>query len=101
MRAWSCLSRCRRLCRSEWESARSSCAPVYLVVVRRSRWSGMRFSQDAILRAGGKKCRGLTAEMGEEPENQGEDCADDQAGDDGEVDGGVLAAVDDVAGKTA
>lgn len=39
--------------------------------------------------------------MIEEPKEQREDEAEDQAGDDGEVESGVLAAMNDVAGKTA
>ena len=38
--------------------------------------------------------------MREEPEEQSQDDADDQAGDDGEIESGVLAAMDDVAGET-
>jgi hypothetical protein len=45
--------------------------------------------------------RGLTTEMGEEPEDGREDDADDQAGDDGEIEGSVLAALNDVAGEAA
>lgn len=41
----------------------------------------------------------LTAEVGEEPENERKTEAEDEAGHDGEIEGGVLAAVDDVAGK--
>jgi hypothetical protein len=43
----------------------------------------------------------LAAEVREEPEEEGKAEAEEEAGDNGEVDGGVLAAVDDVAGKAA
>jgi hypothetical protein len=39
--------------------------------------------------------------MGEEPEKEGKSGAEDEAGDDGEIESGVFAAVDDVAGKFA
>jgi hypothetical protein len=39
--------------------------------------------------------------VGEEPENHGEDHAQDEAGDDGEIESGVLAAMNDVTGKAA
>jgi hypothetical protein len=39
--------------------------------------------------------------MSKEPEEQGEAEAEDEAGDDGKVEGGVFAAVDDVTGKAA
>ncbi len=45
--------------------------------------------------------RWLAAEIGDEPQDYGEDDADHEAGDDGEVEGGVFAAVDDVAGQAA
>jgi len=41
----------------------------------------------------------LAAEVREEPEEQGKCCAEDQAGDDREIEGGVFAAMDDVAGE--
>jgi len=44
---------------------------------------------------------GLAAEVGEEPEEQGETCAEKEAGDDGEIEGSVFAAMDEVAGKAA
>jgi hypothetical protein len=37
--------------------------------------------------------------VGEEPEEEGKCCAEDEAGDDGEIEGGVFAAMDDVAGE--
>jgi hypothetical protein len=43
----------------------------------------------------------LSAEMGEKPEEERKCEAEDEAGDDGEIEGGVFAAVDDVAGKFA
>jgi hypothetical protein len=39
--------------------------------------------------------------MGEEPEEEGKGGAEDEAGDDGEIEGGVFAAMDDVAGEFA
>jgi hypothetical protein len=39
--------------------------------------------------------------VGEEPEEQAQTDTEEQAGDDREIEGGVLAAVDDVAGETA
>ena len=39
--------------------------------------------------------------MGEEPEEERKAKAEEEAGDDGEIESGVLAAVDDVAGKAA
>jgi len=39
--------------------------------------------------------------MGEEPEEKGKCCAEDEAGDDREIEGGVFAAMDDVSGKFA
>lgn len=39
--------------------------------------------------------------MSKEPEEQGEAEAEGEAGDDGKVEGGVFAAVDDVSGETA
>jgi hypothetical protein len=39
--------------------------------------------------------------MGEEPEEQRKCGAEDKAGDDRKVEGGVFAAVDDIAGETA
>ena len=39
--------------------------------------------------------------MGEEPEEQRKCGAEDKAGDNGKVEGGVFAAVDDVAGQAA
>jgi hypothetical protein len=35
----------------------------------------------------------------EEPEEEGKCCAEDEAGDDREIEGGVFAAMDDVAGE--
>jgi hypothetical protein len=43
----------------------------------------------------------LAAEVGEEPENERKDKAEDQASHDGEIEGGVFAAVDDVARKSS
>ena len=43
----------------------------------------------------------LPAEMGEKPEQERKGEAENEAGDDGEIEGGVFAAVDDVAGETA
>jgi len=43
----------------------------------------------------------LAAEMGEEPEEERKAKAEEEACDDGEIESGVLAAVDDVAGKAA
>jgi hypothetical protein len=42
-----------------------------------------------------------TAEMGEEPEKQREKGAEEQAGNDGKVESGVFAAMDDVAGQSS
>jgi hypothetical protein len=39
--------------------------------------------------------------MSYEPEEDGEGSAEEQAGDDGEVEGGMFAAVDDIAGEAA
>ncbi len=44
---------------------------------------------------------GLAAEVGEEPEEEREGGAEEETRDDGEVEGGVFAAMDDVAGETA
>jgi hypothetical protein len=41
----------------------------------------------------------LTAEVGEKPEEEGQNDADDEASDDGEIERGVFAAMDDVAGE--
>ena len=41
----------------------------------------------------------LTAEVGDKPEEKGENYAEEKASNDGEVKRGVLAAVNDVAGK--
>jgi hypothetical protein len=43
----------------------------------------------------------LTAEVRKKPEEERERETEDEAGDDGEVEGGVLAAVDDVTGKAS
>jgi hypothetical protein len=43
----------------------------------------------------------LTAVVGEEPEEKRQSEAEDEAGDDGEIESGVFAAVDDVAGEAA
>jgi len=43
----------------------------------------------------------LFAEMSKEPEEERKANAEEEAGDDGEIKSGVLAAVDDVAGKAA
>ena len=43
----------------------------------------------------------LAAEVGEEPEEKRECCAENEAGDDGEVESCVFAAMDDVAGEFA
>ena len=43
--------------------------------------------------------RRLAAEVGDEPEEKRERGAEEKTGDDGKVEGGVFAAVDDVAGQ--
>jgi hypothetical protein len=43
----------------------------------------------------------LAAEKGKEPEEEGERGTENEASDDGEIESGVFAAVDDVAGKFA
>jgi len=43
----------------------------------------------------------LTAEMGEEPEEERKSGAENEAGDDGEIESCVLATMNDVAGKFA
>jgi hypothetical protein len=43
----------------------------------------------------------LAAEVGEKPKEQAYADAEDQAGHDREIEGGVLATMDDVAGETA
>ena len=43
----------------------------------------------------------LTVEMGEEPEQQAQSEAEENAGDDGKVERSVFAAIDDVAGQAA
>jgi hypothetical protein len=43
----------------------------------------------------------LAAEMGEEPEEQRKPKAEEEAGDDREIESGVLAAVEDIAGNAA
>jgi hypothetical protein len=48
-----------------------------------------------------KSVVGLTAEAGEKPEEERKSGAENQASDDGEIESGVLAAVDNVAGKAA
>jgi hypothetical protein len=45
--------------------------------------------------------QGLAAEVGEEPEEQAYTDAEGQAGHDREIEGGVFATMDDVAGETA
>jgi len=50
----------------------------------------------------GGKIRGrLAAEAGEKPEEKGQGGAEEKAGDDWEVESGVFATVDDIAGKSA
>ena len=44
---------------------------------------------------------GSAAEVGEEPEEEREGGAEKEAGDDREVESGVIAAMDDVAGEAA
>jgi hypothetical protein len=69
-------------------------------------WSG---SPQPFAGAQGKKAvphnqglaAGSAAEVGEEPEEEREGDAEDEAGDDGEVKRSMLAAMDDVAGKFA
>jgi hypothetical protein len=41
----------------------------------------------------------LTAEVGKEPEEEGKRGAENEASDDGEIERGVFAAMDDVAGE--
>jgi hypothetical protein len=43
----------------------------------------------------------LATKMGEEPEGEREDETENEAGDDGEVEGGVFTAMNDVAGEAA
>lgn len=43
----------------------------------------------------------LATEVGEEPEEERKGEAEHEAGDDGEIESGVFAAVDDVAGKSS
>ena len=43
----------------------------------------------------------LATEMGEEPEEERECRAENEAGDDGKIESGVFAAMDDVAGEFA
>jgi len=45
--------------------------------------------------------QGLTAEVGEEPEEKRKAEAEDEAGDDGEIKHGVFATMDDVAGEAS
>ena len=47
----------------------------------------------------GKSAGHLAAEVREEPEEEGKCCTEDEAGDDREIEGGVFAAMDDVAGE--
>ena len=47
----------------------------------------------------GKSAGQLAAEVREKPEEQGKCSAEDEAGDDREIEGGVFAAMDDVAGE--
>jgi hypothetical protein len=47
--------------------------------------------------ASGKSAWRLAAEVREEPEKEGKCCAEDETGDDREVESGVFAAMDDVA----
>jgi hypothetical protein len=47
--------------------------------------------------AHGENWEWLAAELGEKPEEQREAKAEDEAGNDGEIEGGVFTAVDDVA----
>ena len=49
--------------------------------------------------APGENWERLAAEVGEEPKEQRKAEAEDEAGDDGEIEGGVFTAVDDVAGE--
>jgi hypothetical protein len=49
----------------------------------------------------GEIWRRLTAEAREEPEEKGKSGAEDEAGDDGKIESGVFAAVDDVPGELA
>jgi hypothetical protein len=47
------------------------------------------------------EAEGSAAELVDDPENQAEQHADDHAGDQREIKGGALAAMDDVAGQAA
>lgn len=47
------------------------------------------------------KCGRSAAEVGEEPNEEGKSDAEDETGDDGKIERGVFAVVDDVAGKPA
>jgi hypothetical protein len=67
--------------------------PVELIVL--SIWTRELYLRRAAGR--GKSAPQLAAEMGEEPEENGKCCAEDEAGDDREIEGGVFAAMDDVA----
>lgn len=59
--------------------------------------------QESVARGEIQGCRpvSLSAEVGEEPEEKRKGDAQNEAGDDGEIKGGVFAAVDDVAGELA
>jgi len=62
-----------------------------------SNWTRELYLRRAAVR--GKSAGQLAVEMRGEPEEEGKCCAEDEAGDDREIEGGVFAAMDDVAGE--
>jgi hypothetical protein len=74
--------------------------PFFLGRSEKSDFAGDGFEENGALHAGIPILE-LSTEMIEEPEEQAEAKTQEEAGNDGEVEGGVLTAMDDVAGKAA
>jgi hypothetical protein len=74
-----------RLCGASWR---------FFVIGRGNYISGERDMREKL---GGP----LAAEVREEPEDKGKGGTEDEAGDDGKIESGVFAAMDDVSGKFA
>jgi hypothetical protein len=58
-----------------------------------------RGNYTSVERRRGENWRRLTAKVREKPEEQRKGNAENEAGDDGEIESGVFAAVDDVSGE--
>jgi hypothetical protein len=64
-------------------------------------WTRELYIRRAAARGKSAGFEGLAAEVGEEPEEEGKRGAKNEASDDGEIESGVFAARDDVAGEFA